>query len=40
LKKDVEVKLLVGCTEQEKTTICEFHNNSKYMAAIVLKREE
>lgn len=40
LKKDVEVKLLVGCTEQEKRIICEFHNNSTYMAAILLKRKE
>ena len=39
LKKDVEVKLLVGCTEQEKIIICDFHNNSKYMAAILLKRK-
>ena len=38
LKKDVEVKLLLGCTEEEKTIICNFHNNSKYMAAILIKR--
>jgi inorganic pyrophosphatase len=38
-KKDVEVKLLVGCTEKEKTTICDFHNNSEHMAAILLKRK-
>jgi inorganic pyrophosphatase len=38
LKRDVEVKLLVGCTEKEKTTICDFHNGSEYMAAILLKR--
>jgi inorganic pyrophosphatase len=38
LKKDVEVKLLLGCTEQEKTIISDFHNASENMAAILLKR--
>jgi inorganic pyrophosphatase len=38
LKRDVEVKLLVGCTEKEKTTVCDFHNDSEYMVAILLKR--
>jgi inorganic pyrophosphatase len=38
LKRDVEVKLLVGCTEEEKTTICDFHNDGEYMAATLLKR--
>jgi inorganic pyrophosphatase len=38
LKKDVEVKLLVGCTEQENTIICDFYNDSKYMTAILIKR--
>jgi inorganic pyrophosphatase len=38
LKRDVEVKLLVGCTEEEKITICDFHNDSEYMAATLLKR--
>jgi inorganic pyrophosphatase len=38
LKKDVEVKLLLGCTENEKTIICDFHNDSEYMAAVLLRR--
>jgi inorganic pyrophosphatase len=38
LKRDVEVKLLVGCTEEEKITICDFHNDSEYMAATLFKR--
>jgi len=38
LKKDVEVKLLLGCTENEKTIICDFHDDSEYMAAILLRR--
>jgi inorganic pyrophosphatase len=39
LKRDVEVKLLLGCTGQEKIIISDFHNDSEYMAAILLKRK-
>jgi inorganic pyrophosphatase len=39
LKKDVEVKLLLGCTEEEKTQIYEFYKNSNCIAAIMIKRE-
>jgi inorganic pyrophosphatase len=38
LKRDVEVKLLLGCTEDEKAIICDFHNDGEYMAAILVKR--
>ena len=38
LKRDVEVKLLLGCTEDEKTTVCDFHNDSEHMAAILVRR--
>jgi len=38
LKRDVEVKLLVGCTEEEKTTVRDFHNDGEHMAAILLRR--
>lgn len=38
LKRDAEVKLLVGCTDQEKATVLSFHNDSEYMAAILIKR--
>jgi inorganic pyrophosphatase len=39
LKKDVEIKLLLGCTDQEKIIICDFHNDSKYMGAVLLNRK-
>jgi len=39
LKRDVEVKLLLGCAEEDTRTICDFYNDGKYMAAILLKRE-
>ena len=38
LKKDVEAKLLVGCTEQEKEIILAFHNDSESMAGILIRR--
>jgi inorganic pyrophosphatase len=37
-KKDAEVKLLLGCTEDEKRLICDFHNDSEHMSAILLRR--
>jgi inorganic pyrophosphatase len=37
-KKDVEVKLLLGCTRDEKRVICDFHNSSESMAAILVMR--
>lgn len=39
LKRDAEVKLLVGCTEQEKAIVLDFHNDSEYMAAILVRRK-
>ena len=40
LKRDVEVKLLIGCTENEQAAICQFHNAGNSMAAILLGREQ
>lgn len=37
IKKDTEVKLLVGCTEDEIDTVNSFHNN-KYMSGIIIRR--
>lgn len=39
LKKDSEIKILIGCTEEEKIKVYNFLNNSKYMKAIMVKRE-
>jgi inorganic pyrophosphatase len=38
LKKDAEIKLLVGCTEQEMAAVSAFHNNGGDMAAILVRR--
>ena len=38
MKKDSEIKLLIGCTEEETKIIYEFHNNSEFMKGILIKR--
>jgi inorganic pyrophosphatase len=38
LKKDSEIKILIGCTEEEKIKISNFLNNSNFMKAIMVKR--
>lgn len=38
LKRDVEVKLLLGCTGEEQAAICDFHNDGEHMAAILVRR--
>jgi inorganic pyrophosphatase len=37
-KNDSEIKLLIGCTEEEIKTIQAFHNG-KYMSGILIRRE-
>ena len=38
MKRDSEIKLLIGCTEEEITTVYEFHNDSEFMKGILIKR--
>ena len=38
LKKDSEIKLLLGCTEEEKEIAIRFHNDSEYMKGVMIKR--
>jgi len=40
LKKDSEIKLLFGCTEEEKDIIYRFHNESEYMKGILIERKD
>ena len=40
MKKDSEIKLLIGCTEEEIKTVYEFHNNTELMKGILIKRCE
>ena len=39
LKKDIEIKILIGCTETEKQTIYNFLNNSEFMKAIMIEKD-
>ena len=37
MKRDAEIKLIVGCTDEEIKVIEDFHNN-KYMSAVIVRR--
>jgi inorganic pyrophosphatase len=39
LKRDSEIKILLGCTEEEKDEILRFHNDSQYMKGLMIRRE-
>jgi ribosomal protein S18 acetylase RimI-like enzyme len=39
LKNDVEIKILIGCTELEKRKIYEFLNDSQFMKAIKIEKD-
>ena len=38
MKKDSEIKLLIGCTEEEINTVYAFHNDSEFMKGFLIKR--
>lgn len=38
-KRDSEIKLLIGCTEQEKELVYQIHNRTQYMKGILIRRE-
>ena len=38
-KRDSEIKLLIGCTEEEKAKVYKTHNETKCMKGIMLRRE-
>jgi len=39
LKGDSEIKLLIGCTEEEIQLANAFHNESEYMKGLLIRRE-
>lgn len=39
LKGDSEIKLLIGCSEEEIGIAMEFHNESEYMKGLLIRRE-
>ena len=38
MKKDSEIKILIGCSEDEKQLVLDAHNNSEYMKGILIRR--
>lgn len=38
LKRDAEIKILIGCTEAEKQAIYRLHNESEYMKGVLIHR--
>lgn len=38
MKKDSEIKLLVGCNEEEIISVYEFHNSTKFMKGMLIRR--
>jgi len=40
VKRDSEIKLLFGCTEEEKNIVYRFHNGSEYMKGILIDRKD
>lgn len=40
MKRDSEIKLLIGCTEQEKELVYQTHNQSHYMKGILIRRNQ
>ena len=40
MKRDSEIKILIGCNEEEKRLVMETHNNSEYMKGILIRRRE
>lgn len=38
MKKDSEIKILIGCTEEEKTIVYNTHNETPFMKGILIRR--
>ena len=38
MKRDSEIKILVGCTEEEKREVYKTHNETQYMKGVLIRR--
>lgn len=38
MKRDSEIKILIGCTEEEKAIVYETHNETEFMKGILIRR--
>jgi inorganic pyrophosphatase len=39
MKRDAEIKLLIGCTEQEIDAVNRFHNEGEYTSSMIIRRD-
>ena len=39
MKKDSEIKILIGCSEEEKQAIYAVHNETEFMKGILIRRD-
>ncbi len=39
MKKDSEIKILIGCTEEEKAIVYETHNETEFMKGVLVRRQ-
>ena len=37
MKRDSEIKILIGCTEEEKALVYEMHNETEWMKGILIR---
>ncbi len=40
MKKDSEIKILIGCTEEEKQLVYQTHNETPYMKGLLIRRSK
>jgi ribosomal-protein-alanine N-acetyltransferase len=40
MKRDSEIKVLIGCTEDEKTDVYRVHNETEYMKGVLIRRDD
>ena len=38
MKRDSEIKILIGCTEEEKAEVYKTHNETPYMKGVLIRR--
>ena len=38
IKKDSEIKILIGCTEEEQAIVYETHNETEFMKGVLIRR--
>ena len=38
MKKDSEIKILIGCTDKEKEIVYETHNETQFMKGVLIRR--